>query len=230
MGSSDVLDRLRQANALVSALGPATVQGRVVAATAASAEVNGLGGLLSVGDRLVLQRRDGSAVTAETVGFRGDHARVMAFEAMDGVGPGSPATIAIDVRRAPTRPVLTPCAAWLGRVIDPLGRPLDSLGVLPRGDCGRAVRADPPAATSRARLGDRLDLGVTALNLFATCRAGQRLGLFAGSGVGKSTLLAMLARNTACDVAVAWAPVARPFASIRRWGWSSSTSGTTRAR
>jgi flagellum-specific ATP synthase len=64
------------------------------------------------------------------------------------------------------------------------------------------VRTGPPDATTRARLGDRLDLGVTALNAFATCRAGQRLGLFAGSGVGKSTLLAMLARHTACDVAV----------------------------
>ncbi len=79
---------------------------------------------------------------------------------------------------------------------------MDGLGALPRGNIPRAVRADPPLATSRARLGERLDLGVTALNLFATCRAGQRLGLFAGSGVGKSTLLAMLARNTACDVAV----------------------------
>jgi flagellum-specific ATP synthase len=66
----------------------------------------------------------------------------------------------------------------------------------------RPVRAAPPAATARARLGPRIDLGVRALNLFATCRQGQRLGLFAGSGVGKSTLLAMLARQTGCDVAV----------------------------
>ena len=66
----------------------------------------------------------------------------------------------------------------------------------------RCPWADPPDATTRARLGGRLDLGVAALNLFTTCRAGQRLGLFAGSGVGKSTLLAMLARNTACDVVV----------------------------
>jgi flagellum-specific ATP synthase len=90
---------------------------------------------------------------------------------------------------------------WLGRVVDPLGRPLDGKGVLPRG-VKRQVRAGPPDAISRARLGPRLDLGVRALNLFTTCRQGQRLGLFAGSGVGKSTLLAMLARHTDCDVAV----------------------------
>jgi flagellum-specific ATP synthase len=64
------------------------------------------------------------------------------------------------------------------------------------------VRAPPPPATARARLGPRLDLGMRVLNTFATCREGQRLGLFAGSGVGKSTMLSMLARHTAADVAV----------------------------
>src|SRR5690242_20481645 len=83
---------------------------------------------------------------------------------------------------------------WLGRVIDPLGRPLDKRGPLPAGDYSRSVIGAPPSATARARLGARLDLGVRALNCFATCRQGQRLGLFAGSGVGKSSLLAMLAR------------------------------------
>ncbi len=126
----------------------------------------------------------------------------MAYDALDGIGPGSPARFALNITAAGSRAMLAPDDGWLGRVIDPLGRPLDGLGALSHGERPRPVRADPPAATTRARLGDRLDLGVTALNLFATCRAGQRLGLFAGSGVGKSTLLAMLARNTACDVAV----------------------------
>ncbi|HTW28794.1 MAG TPA: FliI/YscN family ATPase, partial [Acetobacteraceae bacterium] len=91
---------------------------------------------------------------------------------------------------------------WLGRVIDPVGRPMDGRGPLPPGSEPRPVRAAPPDATTRARLGERLDLGVRVLNGFATCRQGQRLGLFAGSGVGKSTLLSMLARYTQCDVAV----------------------------
>ena len=64
------------------------------------------------------------------------------------------------------------------------------------------ICASPPEATARARLGPRIDLGVRALDLFTTCRLGQRLGLFAGSGVGKSTLFAMLARAARCDVAV----------------------------
>jgi flagellum-specific ATP synthase len=90
---------------------------------------------------------------------------------------------------------------WIGRVIDPLGQPMDGRGRLPPGPA-RPVRAAPPPATRRARLGPRLDLGVRVLNAFTTCREGQRLGLFAGSGVGKSTLLSMLARHTAADVAV----------------------------
>jgi flagellum-specific ATP synthase len=64
------------------------------------------------------------------------------------------------------------------------------------------MRSPPPEATARARLGPRLDLGVRALNCFVTCRQGQRLGLFSGSGIGKSSLLAMLARHTVCDVTV----------------------------
>jgi flagellum-specific ATP synthase len=87
-------------------------------------------------------------------------------------------------------------------VLDPLGRPLDGHGPLPSGSDARLVRGPPPDATQRARLGPRLALSVRALNCFTTCRRGQRLGLFSGSGIGKSTLIAMLARRTACDVAV----------------------------
>ena len=70
------------------------------------------------------------------------------------------------------------------------------------GATAQPTRVSPPDATLRARLGPRIDLGVRAINCFATCRQGQRLGLFAGSGVGKSTLLSMLTRGTACDVVV----------------------------
>jgi flagellum-specific ATP synthase len=91
---------------------------------------------------------------------------------------------------------------WVGRVVDPLGRCMDGKHELSHGLTPRPVRAAPPPATERGRLGDRLDLGLRAMNVFTTCRQGQRLGLFAGSGIGKSTLMAMLARHTKCDVAV----------------------------
>ena len=165
------------------------------------------GWLLSIGDRLVLQRRDrqrGSRRKSSASMAR--CARVMAYDALwTASGPAVRREVSRSASIGPAQRgrCLRRTMVWLGRVVDPLGRPLDGkAALLPRGDYPRPVRADPPAAATRARLGERLDLGVTALNLFATCRAGQRLGLFAGSGVGKSTLLAMLARNTACDVAV----------------------------
>jgi flagellum-specific ATP synthase len=205
MRHSSLGSLLDQAHAAFSTVQPAWLQGRVSAISGLAVEITGLDAQLSVGDRVVLSARDGRAVPAEIVGFRGQAARAMAFAQLDGIGPGSLARASLDAGRTVRtgrRASLAPCDAWLGRVIDPAGHPLDGRGVLPRGDHPRPVRANPPEATGRARLGPRLDLGVRVLNTFTTCRQGQRLGLFAGSGVGKSTLLSMLARYTACDVAV----------------------------
>jgi flagellum-specific ATP synthase len=106
----------------------------------------------------------------------------------------------------PARLIGPPCLAvseaWLGRVLDPLGQPLDGAPPPPRGARARPVLAAPPAPGTRARLGPRIGLGVRALDLFCTIREGQRLGLFAASGIGKSTLLAMLAGAPGFDVVV----------------------------
>lgn len=90
---------------------------------------------------------------------------------------------------------------WLGRVVDPLGAPLDG-GKRPAGTSPRDPRAAPPAAGTRGRLGAPIGLGVRALDLFCTLREGQRIGLFAASGIGKSSLLAMLAGAPGFDVIV----------------------------
>ncbi len=178
------------------------LEGRVAGVAGLAVEVGGLSHHLSIGDRITLRSRAGRDVPAEIVGFRGGVAQTMTYAAADGLGPGGAALAALPACGAAPGAALAVSDAWIGRVIDPLGRPLDSSGPLPRGPSPLPVRASPPEATRRARLGERLDLGVRVLNAFATCRRGQRLGLFAASGVGKSTLLAMLARHTACDVAV----------------------------
>jgi flagellum-specific ATP synthase len=178
----------------------ACLRGRVAAVSALSVEVAGLSGQLAVGDRLVLTARNGQAVAAEIIAVRGSVLQAAPFGATLGIGAGAPAFAPAGA--AQQRASLYPQATWLGRVIDPLGAPLDGRGALPPGPTACPVRAAPPPATLRARLGPPIDLGVRVLNCFATCRTGQRLGLFAGSGVGKSTLLSMLARYTACDVAV----------------------------
>jgi len=137
----------------------------------------------------------GGNMHAEVVSVRGDVATAVARQGLEGMSVGARAEDAGPV-------VLHPCAAWLGRVVDPTGRPMDGKGPLPRGDAPAPLRAPPPAAGTRARLGPRVDLGVRALDAFATIRRGQRLGLFAASGVGKSSLMSMLARHASCDVAV----------------------------
>jgi len=184
----------------IAAHDAACVCGHVAAVAALSVEVAGLSGQLAVGDRLVLTARDGQAVAAEIIAIRGAMLQAAPFGATLGIGAGAPAHARAGT--AQPRASLFPSPAWLGRVIDPLGAPLDGRGPLPPGPTACPVRAAPPPATLRARLGPPIDLGVRVLNCFATCRTGQRLGLFAGSGVGKSTLLSMLSRYTACDVAV----------------------------
>src|SRR5690606_10961178 len=93
-------------------------------------------------------------------------------------------------------------AAWLGRVVNAMGEPIDGKGPLPQGPLLYPFRNAPPPAHARKRVGAPLDLGVRAINTFLTCCRGQRMGIFAGSGVGKSVLLSMLARNTDAAVSV----------------------------
>jgi flagellum-specific ATP synthase len=167
------------------------VLGRVATVDALSVEVTGLNGFVAIGSRLTL----GADVPAEVVSVSAAGARAVAFAPLDGIRLGAPA-------RLEGAAALSPCHGWLGRVVDPLGRPIDGKGPLPVGQVARPVRVRAPDAALRARLGPRLDLGVRALDAFCTMRRGQRLGLFAASGVGKSTLLSMLARGADCDAAV----------------------------
>ena len=160
--------------------------------------VIGLEGFIAIGDRVAVKARDGRIVQSEVVGFQDDVARLMSFGSLDGIGPGCEARIPLNRHDDG----LGVNEGWLGRVLDPLGQPIDGKGPLFPSFERQPVQCPPPNAASRARLGERIDLGVRALDTFATCRRGQRLGLFAGSGVGKSTLLSMLARGADCDVAV----------------------------
>lgn len=169
--------------------------GHVSALRGLALSVSGFSPSLSVGDRAELAPHNRAPIPLEVVGFSGGQAQAVAFAPLEGVSPG------MAVRHV-SQGVLAPSAAWLGRVLDPLGRPLDGKPAPAQGPEERALRANPPNAGTRARLGERIDLGVRALDSFATCRAGQRLGLFAASGVGKSTLMSMLARHADCDVAI----------------------------
>jgi flagellum-specific ATP synthase len=182
--------------ASISALRDREIYGRVAAVQGLLVEVAGPVQEMSVGSRLCVSGFGGSSVEIEVVGFRGERALCMPFGALDGVRLGARATLAA------TAGTVRPSAAWLGRVVNAFGDPLDGKGPVPPGGTERPLRSAPPAASERARVGPPIDLGVRALNTFATCCRGQRMGIFSGSGVGKSVLLSMLARYTACDVAI----------------------------
>ncbi|WP_375195255.1 flagellar protein export ATPase FliI [Sphingobium sp.] len=176
-------------------LNPDRRYGHVVAVRGALIEVEGLAGAAQIGSRVTLDTPAGR-VEAEVTGLDHGIAHCMPFSELQGIASGTRANLAAGQFG------LRPSAGWLGRMVDGLGRPVDGKGALPPGADMRLIKASPPPASARARVGERLGTGVRALDLFAPLCRGQRLGLFAGSGVGKSVLLSMLARWTDCDVAV----------------------------
>jgi len=169
--------------------------GEVVAVRGALIEVAGLSGAAQIGSRIEIAT-GAETVDAEVTGLDHGIAHCMPFSDPQGLASGAGANL---VAR---HFALRPDNGWLGRVIDGLGRAVDGKGPLPSGPAPRPVKASPPPAASRSRVGEKIDTGVRSLDIFAPLCLGQRLGLFAGSGVGKSVLLSMLARWTHCDVAV----------------------------
>ena len=170
--------------------------GRVTKILGMLVEIGGVERELSIGGLCVLKPRGAEPVPCEVIGFRDGVVLLMAFGNLERVGLGCRAEIGADQIFA------YPCDAWLGRVINPFGEPLDGKGPLPEGDLGIPLRNSPPPAHSRKRLGEKLDLGVRAINSFLSTCEGQRMGIFAGSGVGKSVLMSMLARYGRADVNV----------------------------
>ena len=169
--------------------------GRVTAIQGLLVEVAGIERNVSVGSNCVLRGR-GRDVVAEVVGFRDNRALLMPFGSVDGVGLGTRAVV------TDHDPVTYPDASWLGRIVNAGGEPVDGLGPLRRGIEAYPLRAMPPQANLRRRVAGKIDLGVRSINTFLTCCRGQRLGIFSGSGIGKSILLSMMARNTQADVNV----------------------------
>jgi flagellum-specific ATP synthase len=152
-------------------------------------EVSGLD--CAIGDLVTI----GGSVDAQVIATTSTGIRCMPLSRMTGIHAGAPA-------RAKRSSILVPTgSALFGRVIDGLGRPIDGKGPL-RADTFVTLDNDSPSAMHRARIDTPLQLGVRALDTMTTMGRGQRMGLFAGSGVGKSSLLSMIARGTDAEVSV----------------------------
>jgi flagellum-specific ATP synthase len=172
------------------------VFGRVKSVQGLLIEVVGPVRALRVGGRVTIETRAGRLLEAEIIGFKDGHALCLPFSAIEGVRLGCKAVFMNHDGQ------VYPTPDWLGRVIDANGEPIDGKGPLPHSGIGYALKGAPLPAHRRTRVGAPLDMGVRVLNTFLTMCEGQRMGIFSGSGVGKSVLMSMLARNTEADVSV----------------------------
>jgi flagellum-specific ATP synthase len=204
---------LQDCSELLAIAEPMRVSGRVTRVAGLVMEAVGL--KLPVGSACTVPLPNGSQLEAEVVGFSGDRLFLMPQSDVEGIIPGS-RVFPVEViptlpglgrvkhprRRPSDRARHLPVGdALLGRVLDSSGRPLDSLGPL-NTEATAPLNNRAANPLSRAPITDILDVGVRAINSMLTVGRGQRMGLFAGSGVGKSVLLGMMARYTSADVIV----------------------------
>jgi flagellum-specific ATP synthase len=149
----------------------------------------------NIGEICEVFATSGKGIPAEVVGFRDQRLILMPLGDISGVGPGSL------VQAGRGRLVAEVGHNLLGRVLDGLGSPMDGKGSL-KGIGHYPLYSQPPEPLERQRIKEPLSVGVRAIDGLLTCGKGQRIGIFSGSGVGKSTLLGMMARNTAADINV----------------------------
>ncbi|WP_081979476.1 FliI/YscN family ATPase [Pseudooceanicola atlanticus] len=178
----------------IESLSPVRQIGRIIGVEGSTLRIAGFGQAARMGDQVRLTRPDGSYLGGEVIRIDADVATILPDDATDGVSLGDRVTLMGRARIAPHD-------GWIGRVIDPYGQPLDGQP-LNRGQEERALRNPPPPPAQRARLGQRLETGMAVFNTMLPIVDGQRIGLFAGSGVGKSSLLAHFASHMESDVVV----------------------------
>ena len=178
----------------IKGINPFTIYGKVSGVIGLLVEGHNPGTSIGEMCRIYPNGNDG-AIGAEVVGFRKEKVLLMPLEDLDGVGPGC------RILSAEKKSKIKVGHNLLGRVIDGLGNPIDDKGpIYPEGEY--PVYADPINPLKRGRIREPIDLGIRAMNGLFSCGRGQRMGIFSGSGVGKSLLLGMIARNTKADISV----------------------------
>ena len=169
------------------------VSGIVTEITPSFFRIAGLTPFLKLGDRIEIV--DAEMGTGEVVRIDAEGALIKPFASRIEIGLGARA-------RVTQRVTLAPHSSWRGRILDCLGQPMDGGSTLIKGERAMPIEGEPPNALQRGRVTDPIVTGIRAIDVFTPLCAGQRLGIFAGSGVGKSTLLSMLARAQGFDTVV----------------------------
>jgi len=186
--------RLKSIHSQLSQLRIIHTVGRVTHVQGGMMSVTGLDSDARIGDRAEVTRRDGTILTAEVVQLTSTGVILLPDGPVDGVALAD--RVLLDRSNG-----IAPDTTWLGRIVDPDGKPLDGEQLLP-GFSKRPLQSDPPPAAIRRPLGPRLDTGHVVFDTMLPIVRGQRIGLFAGSGVGKSNLMGRLAKCMSADVVV----------------------------
>ena len=178
----------------IDKVAPLTFHGKVNQVSGITIE--GYGADCFIGELCYIYARgDNSPIKAEVIGFKDGRIVIMPLGDVRGIGPGNRIT---GLKRKATVKIGD---EMLGRVIDGLGNPIDGKGDLSL-EKEYPLYTDPINPLHRERITEPMDVGIKAINALLTCGKGQRMGIFSGSGVGKSVLLGMMARNTSADVSV----------------------------
>lgn len=172
-----------------------SVYGKVSAVKGLIVEVVGLYNYCSIGSYCEIITNHGT-ISAEVVGIKDSVALVMPFNNTTGISLGSP------VKGTAGLHAIYPSISWMGRVVDAFGNPIDGKGPLIRGNQPCHFHNNPPQAHTRKRVGKKVNIGIRAINAFLSCCEGQRMGIFAGSGVGKSMMMAMITKFSDIEVKV----------------------------
>ena len=188
------LINLKEYAGLLQESNPMLVKGKIVKAVGLVLEAKHPD--LSIGKICRIKGKNGvssEGITAEVIGFKDDRAILMPYGDIGGISLESEVILLEEEEKFPAGEEL------LGRVVDPFGNPLDDKGKIQCGGYAKIVN-EPPSPLSRKRINEVMDVGVRAVNSFLTIGKGQRIGIFAGSGVGKSTLLGMFTKYSKSDV------------------------------
>lgn len=194
MVSPALRNRIRHYHKVLDATSPLRVYGKV--SRLVGIVIEGIGPGASVGTLCdIYPHGNSTPIRAEVVGFQKNRIFLMPIGSTSGIAPGS-RIVALN-----TKPTVPVSSKMLGRVLDGMGNPIDDKGHIPA-EQEYPLYVDPLNPLHRSIISQPLDVGIKAINGFLTCGKGQRLGIFAGSGVGKSVLLGMIAKNTSADVTV----------------------------
>ncbi|CAK6537875.1 MAG: flagellar protein export ATPase FliI [Candidatus Midichloria mitochondrii] len=172
------------------------VSGVVTAVKGLLVEAKGIEKMAYIGSRCQIEARDDHHILAEVIGFEENTTLLMPFDNINGIGVGAV------IRVIANDQLIYPTKQWVGRVLNAFGEPIDGKGPLPLGNKAYSLHSTPPAPQARKRVGEKLNVGIRAINTFLSCCKGQRMGIFSGSGVGKSMMMAMMTKFASADIKI----------------------------